>query len=190
LAFSYWIDNLGFETEGKLAAVLIKPSLGVSNWPVIYIINFTPTVLWHQSTLRHDLPPAPPPHRKYWRCTASFTKFCPPEDGSRGSISLVRLWKVRQRVYAVVNFLGPSGWGKPVTATEIELLHDITILMETMLPPIHGKVFVVTIHRCLLGLDLATARLFILEFPDGVERNYMLSRAEDSGLYLVNADGF
>jgi hypothetical protein len=43
LAFSYWIDNLGFITEGKLAAVLIKPSLGVSNWPVIYFINYTPT---------------------------------------------------------------------------------------------------------------------------------------------------
>jgi hypothetical protein len=43
LAFSYWIDNLGFITEGKLAAVLIKPSLGVSNWPVIYFINYMPT---------------------------------------------------------------------------------------------------------------------------------------------------
>jgi hypothetical protein len=43
LAFSYWIDNLGFVTEGKLAAIFIKPSLGVSNWPVIYIINYTPT---------------------------------------------------------------------------------------------------------------------------------------------------
>jgi hypothetical protein len=42
LAFSYWIDNLGFITEGKLAALFIKPSLGVSNWPVIYIINCTP----------------------------------------------------------------------------------------------------------------------------------------------------
>jgi hypothetical protein len=36
LAFSYWIDNLGFITEGKLAAIFIKPFLGVSNWPVIY----------------------------------------------------------------------------------------------------------------------------------------------------------
>jgi hypothetical protein len=36
LAFSYWIDNLGFITEGKLAAIFIKPSLGVSNWAVIY----------------------------------------------------------------------------------------------------------------------------------------------------------
>jgi hypothetical protein len=43
LAFSYWIDNLGFITEEKLAAIFIKPSLGVSNWPVIYFINYTPT---------------------------------------------------------------------------------------------------------------------------------------------------
>jgi hypothetical protein len=43
LAFSYWIDNLGFITEGKLAAIFIEPSLGVSNWPVIYFINYTPT---------------------------------------------------------------------------------------------------------------------------------------------------
>jgi hypothetical protein len=54
LAFSYWIDNLGFITEGKLAAVFIKPSLRVSNWPVIYIINYTPTVFWHHSTPRHQ----------------------------------------------------------------------------------------------------------------------------------------
>jgi hypothetical protein len=34
---------LGFITEGKLAAVLIKPSLGVSNWPVIYTIQHRAT---------------------------------------------------------------------------------------------------------------------------------------------------
>jgi hypothetical protein len=28
---------LGFITNGKLAAVFIKPSLGVSNWPVILL---------------------------------------------------------------------------------------------------------------------------------------------------------
>jgi hypothetical protein len=43
LAFSYWIDNLGFVTEEKLATIFIKPSLGVSNWPAIYIINYMPT---------------------------------------------------------------------------------------------------------------------------------------------------
>jgi hypothetical protein len=29
--------NLGFITEGRLAVVLITPSLGVPNWSVIYI---------------------------------------------------------------------------------------------------------------------------------------------------------
>jgi hypothetical protein len=42
LAFSYWTIKPWFLTEGKLAAIFIKPSLGVSNWPVIYIINYTP----------------------------------------------------------------------------------------------------------------------------------------------------
>jgi hypothetical protein len=36
------LTYLGFVTEGKLAAVLITPSLGVPNWPVIYIINTAP----------------------------------------------------------------------------------------------------------------------------------------------------
>jgi hypothetical protein len=43
LAFSYWIDIPWFRTKGKLAAILIKPSLGVPNWPVIYFISYTPT---------------------------------------------------------------------------------------------------------------------------------------------------
>jgi hypothetical protein len=36
LSLSYWIDNLGFITEGKLPDIFIKPSLGISNWPVIF----------------------------------------------------------------------------------------------------------------------------------------------------------
>jgi hypothetical protein len=39
LAFSYWTIKPWFFTEGKLAAIFIKPSLGVSNWRVIYFIN-------------------------------------------------------------------------------------------------------------------------------------------------------
>jgi hypothetical protein len=45
LAFSYWIDYLGFTTEGRLADVLIIPSLGVLNWSVIYIINTAPSMV-------------------------------------------------------------------------------------------------------------------------------------------------
>jgi hypothetical protein len=44
LAFSYWTIKLWFLTEGKLAVVLITPSLGVPNWSVIYIINTAPPV--------------------------------------------------------------------------------------------------------------------------------------------------
>jgi hypothetical protein len=35
--------NLGFITEGRLAVVLITPSLGVPNWSVIYI-NTAPSI--------------------------------------------------------------------------------------------------------------------------------------------------
>jgi hypothetical protein len=52
--FSYWIDNLGFITEGKLAAIFIKPSLGVSNWTVIYFINYTPSnAIKFSGTIHH-----------------------------------------------------------------------------------------------------------------------------------------
>jgi hypothetical protein len=46
-SFSYWFDKPWYHTEGRLAAVLITPSLGVSNWAVIYK---TPT-----STPHHHL---------------------------------------------------------------------------------------------------------------------------------------
>jgi hypothetical protein len=44
-------------------------------------------------------------------------------------------------------------------------------------------------------LDLAAPRFSVLELPDGVESHgatssFLLSRAENSGLYLVNAEGF
>jgi hypothetical protein len=53
LAFSYWIDYLGLITERKLAAIFIKPSLGVSNWLVIYY------TFPHQLDNRSFLPPLP-----------------------------------------------------------------------------------------------------------------------------------
>jgi hypothetical protein len=43
LVFPTGLIYLGFITEGKLAAVLIKPSLGVSNWLVIYTIQHRAT---------------------------------------------------------------------------------------------------------------------------------------------------
>jgi hypothetical protein len=55
-SFSYWFDKPWFHTQGRLVVVLITPSLGVSNWAVIYK---TPT-----STPHHQ-PPAPAPRPNY-----------------------------------------------------------------------------------------------------------------------------
>jgi hypothetical protein len=55
------LTYLGFITKGKLAAIFIKPSLGVSNWPVIYFINYTPT----SSLALFNT--APPERHGWWR---------------------------------------------------------------------------------------------------------------------------
>ena len=73
--------------------------------------------------------------------------------------------------------------------TEVDLPYAETNFIE-MLPPVHGKVFMVTGFGYTLGLDLATSTFFTLELPVGVRSNYMLSCAEGSGIYLFSADGF
>jgi hypothetical protein len=55
LSFSYWIDYLGFITEGKLAAIFIKLSLGVSNWLVILLYQQTQSSFLASSSPRHQL---------------------------------------------------------------------------------------------------------------------------------------
>jgi hypothetical protein len=69
LAFSYWIDNPGFITGGKLAAIFIKPSLGVSNWPVIYYIFprqlGTRSFLSPLPRIKEEAPTPSSPHHHY-----------------------------------------------------------------------------------------------------------------------------
>ncbi|XBI21751.1 hypothetical protein VPH35_062843 [Triticum aestivum] len=131
------------------------------------------------------------PHRDRWvqGTQTGFTEMFLPEEGGRDGITLVNLWKDWPKVYAEVCVLGSARSGVPARgSTEIQLPDD-TVFHE-MLPPIHGKVFMVTNLGYTLCLDLATRSLFTLELPVGVRGNYMLSCAEDSGLYLVSADGF
>ncbi|KAF7025767.1 hypothetical protein CFC21_037924 [Triticum aestivum] len=131
------------------------------------------------------------PHRDRWvqGTQTGFTEMFLPEDGGRDGITLVNLWKDWPKVYAEVCVLGSGSSGLPARGSaEIELPDDI--VFHEMLPPIHGKVFMVTNLGYTLGLDLATRILFTLELPVGLRGNYMLSCAEDSGLYLVSADGF
>ncbi|KAI5002504.1 hypothetical protein ZWY2020_027154 [Hordeum vulgare] len=137
------------------------------------------------------LPPIPPPGRHPGQpAQGAFTHIFLPEDGGCNGITLVNLWKVQREVRAEVYVLGAGGWGAPSTAvTEIELQYAATFFAK-MLPPVHGKVFMVTGFGYTLGLDLAAARFVMLELPAGVQYNYMLSCAEGSGIYLVTADRF
>jgi hypothetical protein len=59
------LTYLGFITEGKLAVVLITPSLGVPNWPVIYIINTAPPSISRQVNLTISSPPATTEYLKW-----------------------------------------------------------------------------------------------------------------------------
>jgi hypothetical protein len=61
LSPSYWIDNLGFITDGRLSAIFIKPSLGVPNWPVIFTSStnankFSGTIITAPSNSKHKPP--------------------------------------------------------------------------------------------------------------------------------------
>jgi hypothetical protein len=65
--------NLGFITEGKLAAIFIKPSLGVSNWSVIYYIfpcqlgsrSFLSPLPWIEEEA--STPSSPRHQQVFWR---------------------------------------------------------------------------------------------------------------------------
>jgi hypothetical protein len=56
-SLSYWFDKPWYYTEGRLVAMLITPSLGVSKWPVIYK---TPTSTpHHQVSTSESMIPRP-----------------------------------------------------------------------------------------------------------------------------------
>ncbi|KAM3354218.1 hypothetical protein ACQJBY_025087 [Aegilops geniculata] len=140
------------------------------------------------------LPPIPL-HSRDWarRAQVRFFEMFLPEDGGLDGITLVHLLMVSRKVYAEIYALGSGGWGVPATAVmELPAQRYDEGFLDDMLPPVLGKVFMVTTAGTgyALGLDLATASFFTLELPVGVQSNYKLSCAENSGLYLVSADGF
>jgi hypothetical protein len=74
---------LGFTTEGRLAAVLIIPSLGVPNWSVIYIntapsLSFTATAKSHARS-RSQLTPA-----QALAMAQELLRYQPTADGHEG----------------------------------------------------------------------------------------------------------
>ncbi|CAM0884690.1 unnamed protein product [Alopecurus aequalis] len=130
------------------------------------------------------------PHDWNDRAFNAFTEIGDDLDGT----TLVMIWTAGGIVSADLYVLGSGGWGVPATvATELKLPHGhgrVATFLKAMLPPVHGKVFLVTTLGYTLGLDLATASFFTLELPVGVRHNYKISCAEGSGMYLVNAEEF
>jgi hypothetical protein len=91
-SFSYRFDKPWFHSEGRLAAVLITPSLGVSNWAVIYK---TPT-----STPHHQLPLHLPP----WAHTHN-------SNGYALSMDVLFLhWRIEQQACKGRYYLSLSAW--------------------------------------------------------------------------------
>jgi hypothetical protein len=114
-----------------------------------------------------------------------------PRDGGRDGITLVnvKLANARRQVRATVYVLGSGGWGVPTTVRK-SVPQDLPPGLKDVLPPIHGKIFIVTTLGYTLVLDLTKARFSTFELPGGVGSNFMLSCVEDSDLYLVSTKGF
>jgi hypothetical protein len=61
LAFSYWIDHLGFLLREKLAAIFIKPfSWGFPTGRSFTSSTTRQQILWHYSSPRHQTSPLGP----------------------------------------------------------------------------------------------------------------------------------
>jgi hypothetical protein len=66
---------------------------------------------------------------------------------------------------------------------------DVYVTIVENLDMQNGKIFMTVILGYILGLDLTAACFFILQYPDGVGSNFLLTHA-DSGIYLVDVEGF
>jgi hypothetical protein len=133
----------------------------------------------------------PPPAPLLYNNRSCLNRMFLPRDGGRDGITLVnvKLANARRQVRATVYVLGSGGLGVPTTVRK-SVPQDLPPGLKDVLPPIHGKIFIVTTLGYTLVLDLATARFSTFELPGGVGSNFMLSCVEDSDLYLVSTKGF
>jgi hypothetical protein len=83
-SFSYWFDNLGFTTEGRLSAVLIITfSWGFQLGDYIYK---TPTSIPHHQPSPPKIPTrSPPPKTLTWSPSINITKEPPSKNTSKES---------------------------------------------------------------------------------------------------------
>ncbi|KAL5214113.1 hypothetical protein ABZP36_003265 [Zizania latifolia] len=142
--------------------------------------------------------PSPPPgvvdSAGHWK---HVERVFLPEDGRGHGITWVSVLQVARRVTARVHLLESGGtWSAPSMA-ETELpeappCDAAAPVVETLLPPVNGEVYIVTTSGYTLGLHLSSTRFSVVKLPDAVRScNFRLSmsHAEGSWLCLVHADG-
>nr|ACF85072.1 unknown [Zea mays] len=104
----------------------------------------------------------------------------------------VRIWESHNKAAALVWVLRSGSWHIRCIAAGVLAKSPAQILPTTVLDG--GKIYMATQAGYILGLDLATARFFIVDLPRGVELdqypgNLVHCRGDDSVLYLFHVDG-
>ncbi|TVU30218.1 hypothetical protein EJB05_21828, partial [Eragrostis curvula] len=137
-----------------------------------------------------DIPiPAPPaPSSFYGRCGCQHM-FLLEDDGDVTSCFSLTFCISAPTVRALFSILQSGVWGDLQCAkTELEMAWLPLQLRDAKKVVVGRKVYMLT-YKFILGLDLATNSFFTVEIPGGPGNN-TLSRAKQSGLYLINAKGF
>ncbi|TVU00132.1 hypothetical protein EJB05_54442, partial [Eragrostis curvula] len=122
--------------------------------------------------------------------------FLPRDDGGDGMSCIavtLRHHDLKAWVYLQTTADGET-WGEAIRSETIELpqplLPNVMFLGRKFSLLANGKIYMPAMPWYILGLDLASTSLFCIKLPEGVkfchDGDLALSRAEDSGFYLVH----
>ncbi|CAN6237924.1 unnamed protein product [Urochloa humidicola] len=125
------------------------------------------------------LPPPPRP---------TFTRFFLHKAGG-GEDGVMALEFDARRGQADVVSLQSGTWAFRISAP-IQLPYQLAAIGDVV-PPVRGKMYIQTSFGYILVLDLATASSSVVHLPGRVNTtNFRLACGEDSGLFLIHAEGF
>uniref|UniRef100_A0A0D9VEY3 F-box protein AT5G49610-like beta-propeller domain-containing protein n=1 Tax=Leersia perrieri TaxID=77586 RepID=A0A0D9VEY3_9ORYZ len=120
----------------------------------------------------------------------------PEEDGGDDlSYTLVEFLRRDQEIFAKAISVKAGVLDVNVRESPSMGIQECTIRNTRRTSLFNGNVYLLGEKEHILGLNLASMRLFLIKFPDGVEQldkvgNIELLRADDSGLYLLHLKGF
>jgi len=135
--------------------------------------------------------PTPPPKR----LRDASLWFFHAEDGREDGAVVEEVVITDAKVQAEVRAMASGAWGVVCTtpaAMELQLPAVPLPWVEEILPPVQGKVHILTNHPCILELDTVAASISAIRLPGSVvatTRNFKVSRSQDLGLFLVHAKG-